>query len=247
MTKNSNIKNSEESYKPLAPSFRLKLVIMQYFKQQKILSAKSGIPSDTLSKYVTGRLDISENTAMQLQDLAGINADFLINGNLPMMLEGVEIETPYVVKYPGPPPIPNSYKEYDATETTRGIMPYSVLDVQGRRDILLAQGRYNIADIAVNGIEQGHSITIQIPQFIEKYKSIFPLKLNCYIILNKNYNVGDDVFVSIDDIAYLATYENNNTFIDCATDKEIPIQDKRKTIIIGSYFSSIVRGRIKIK
>jgi len=241
----NNFEANPEVYKALTPAFRLKMVIMQYFKTQKILSIKIAMPPDVLSKYITGRLNITEKVAMQMQDLAGINAEFLLYGNLPIMVDGATGAKPYDAKYNAPAPIPNFYREHDKIETSRGVLDHCIIDYKGSKEVLLPQGTMNVVNIAVNGIENGLSICPTTPEFVEKYKHIFAMKINSYLILDKKYDIDEDILVVIDNYLYLAIYKDDNIFIDAANNKEIQIKDKNSVKIIGSYFSSVIRGRLK--
>jgi len=239
----------EDVYKLQTPALRLKMVILQYFKTQKILSAKVAIPPDTLSRYVKGRLVITEKAAIQMQDLAGISADFILNGNLPMMLDEAKSAKPYEVKYQGKAAISEFSQldaEFDTAESNRGFVPRSVLDDSwGNRDNLTQQGKVNVIDNYINGLKNARLIGVQSVKFVERYKSVFALKLNCDIILEKNYRINDDVFVRIDEVFYLAMYKNEKIFVDAVNNKEIPIAENSEIKIYGAFYSSTVKGRLK--
>jgi len=242
---NTNINISD--YKELTPALRLNIVVLQYFGKQKNFADATDINYDMASKYISGYMKITKKAAVKMQDLAGINADFVLNGNLPMMLDETKSAKPYDVVYKANVPIiyPSSLqplqKQYETSEISKGFVSLNVLETRGNRAFLTPQGKINIVDITINGIQEPSTVLVHDADFIERYKHTFPFKINCYIVLDKDYRLNDLVFLSVDEVFYLAVYEANNIFIDCATKKKIAIKTKNDIKIYGAWFSVINR------
>ena len=201
---------------------------------------------DAISKYANGRITITEEAVIKMQDLAGINADFILNGNLPMMLDEAKAGKPYDIKYKGPAPVikhaalKTIEQQQEITEKTRGIIPHSILETRGRKGVLIPQGKINIVDVTINGIQEPSGIIVKDYIFIEQYKSVLLLKTDCLLVLDKSYYVDDYVFISVDGIFGLAFYQENDIIVDCASGKVIEGED---ISIYGAIFSVILRPK----
>ncbi|MDR0926430.1 MAG: helix-turn-helix domain-containing protein [Ignavibacteria bacterium] len=119
---------------------RLEAVIIKYFVKQKKLADKIGIVPDTLSKYITGRMAITKAFAQQLQGKAGINADYILNGNEPMMLEEALATMPRP-RFDAPVPLRMGKK------TLHGITKQYSIDGDDVRAELKDEGEANVASI----------------------------------------------------------------------------------------------------
>jgi len=225
---------------------RLRNVIDVYFGNQKKFAEYSKLNSSALSDYINGRNLISDKTATRLQNTINISKEYLLHGVLPMILDDnikpLIARADVVVKQTS---LNQLQQQYDTMESYRGFIQNYVFEARGQRETIIAQGKINIVDVTINGLENAISVSIQSPEFVEKYKSVFALKLNCSIILDKNYRIKDDVFMSVDDDFYLAIYKNENMFVDATTDKEILIAENSIVEIYGAWFSSVIRGRLK--
>ena len=238
-------------YKESTPALRLDVIILKYFSKQKILADMCEITYDMMSKYVSGRSRITKKASMKMQDMAGINADFVLNGNLPMMIDETKAKKPYEVRYEGNAPVIQSpvdrTKENFKKENklmNRGIVSNNILSERGCRGITIPQDNINLIDITIDGIEKVDTFTVQNPVFIEKYKSLFSIKMNSHLVLDLNFHINDYVLVYIDEEFYLALYKDEKTFIDTANDEMIKIKDIDSIKIYGAYYSSIIIGRL---
>ena len=67
------------------PGDRLLSVITKYFGNQTIFANLINKDKGSLSSYIKGRYNITKKFALDLESLVGINADYILNGNTPIM------------------------------------------------------------------------------------------------------------------------------------------------------------------
>ncbi len=223
----------------ITPGQRLEIVILRYFGKQKTLAEKVGLAANTISKYISGNLSISKATAMRFQDSAGINANYLLNGIEPMILneEQAVVGKDYPIRFRGDAPMfPSEIKKKQAEKThNRGMIKQYIHVPSGRKKYLLSEhGEVNIIDVVVDGIKEPIAILMNTPDFCKKYN----LNIGSILIMNEFYEDGDIVFVAINEKHYIAELDND-ILIDIADDTEIIITDDIK--IIGSVYSKVER------
>ena len=222
------------------------MLLFIYYGSQRDFAKKFSINEGQLSEYINGTILISVRTAQMLQDKAKINSNYLFNGNYPMLLD----KTIKPIRQ-----TPQSVSVVHQAEFERsigGVQSY-IIETKGLRDVVIPQGKTNIANVTVGGLVMAGVVSVQSPEFVDKYKSVFPLKLNCYIVLEDGLIAnGVDVLVSIDNNLYLANarlkiFEKHyeETFVDCATNQVIQVVDKDSVDVHGAYYSTIIKGRLK--
>ena len=257
---------------------RLRNVINAYYGSIKAFAEKTQIDQSTVSRYLNGTLFISDKVANNLQVIVNINKDYLFNGNLPMVLDDkIKPIKEHLVEKQDMTAADIILSRVDKNRETIGlvtwkgsqneihsnidIIPYYVVETRGQRDIIAEQGKIYMVGIAISGVKKACAIYVQSSEFIERYKTLFPLKLNCHIILDRYFENGDDVLVTVNDTLYLATLDNKDyepegieshayykyqeSLFDCATNKWIDLRGSWKFEIHGAYYSTIIKGRLK--
>jgi len=231
---------------------RLRKFIDTYYVTNKRFAEVCGMNISVLSQYVNGTLLISDKTATKLQNIVGINKDYLFNGNDPMVLEDKL----------------NPFRHLQANQfqfsqskapptSDKSISNHYNIETRGSTAMLGFHVFVSIEDIIVGNLDAPNIVLIESPEFIEKYKNIFPLQLYCHILLDRTARSGDDVLVCIDGVLYLAnmmaeiTEQKDKgdctiriTFTDCASKEELSF-NQTKDEVLGAYYSTIIRGRLK--
>ena len=69
----------------LSPGQRLDIVISKYFGKQNEFAEATNLAPHAVSRYTEGET-ITPKAALDIQNFAGVNADYILNGTMPMML-----------------------------------------------------------------------------------------------------------------------------------------------------------------
>jgi len=182
---------------------RLFEVIRIYFKSQKDFSIKSGISPTTISDYKLGYLQLSEETALALEQKLGINRMFLLHdASAPMMIDpNIKPMKDFDVKYDVKPiftagGVSDKLKQHrEETSTQQGVIVHTIMSREGLNSEISNQGTINIVGITVNGIKNPQTVQITDKIFIKKYKDYYPIAFNCYIIVSSSFTDGDLVLL----------------------------------------------------
>ncbi len=212
---------------------RLEAVILKYFEKQSILAEKAQVSPNTISQYISGRIGISKKTAMRMQDLAGINANYLLNGEEPMMIANTQPAKPYKILHQGDVPAIKSKQEQKTHY--RGIIKQMLLESSGsRRENLIDNGEVNIMDVVIDGIKSPINILITATHFREKYQ----IKANASLVIGEEYTDGNTV-LAFDGKQFMLLEIDGEQMIDIADGKEV--KDTESIDIIGAVFSLTTR------
>jgi plasmid maintenance system antidote protein VapI len=211
---------------------RLEAVVLKHFVKQKLLADKVGVTPNNISMYISGKNTITKKFAMQLQDLAGINADYILNGKEPMMLEDVGIENskPYQTIYDGPVPITIKKK----TLLQHGYVKQYFLSSEGKKHLLQDNHEGNVVNSVLGGANEQRKFMIVLisSDFCEYYN----LQIGTILIIDEEYSDGDIVLVSYKQRYHFARYENNK-LIGKKTKDSMEIVEGME--ILGSVFRKI--------
>ena len=102
----------------LSPGERLDIVISKYFGKQNEFAKVTNLAPSAVSQYTQGET-ITKKAALDIQKIAGVNADYILNGEMPMMLS--EKEMPYKEDASSIVAVPRSVRQNaEYAEASRG-------------------------------------------------------------------------------------------------------------------------------
>ena len=127
------------------PADRLNIVIRKYFTTQAELANLLEIDQGSLSSYISGKNKFTKKFALRLQDVARINSDYLLNENLPMMID--ETRKPILDDN-----IP--YTSKTNTKTQHGIIKHYILEYEGSQQILRDTGDASVINVVLGNLEE---------------------------------------------------------------------------------------------
>ncbi len=209
---------------------RLESIILTFFDSQVKFSEKTHLTESVISEYISGNRKITDRAAIKMQELAGINANYLLNGIEPMMIADVKPEKSYKPKYQGDIPRANN-----TLDVTRSLATYLNLTKSARKEHLDSTGKGDIVDIMFDGIRNPIMIMISSDDFCKKYN----VENGAIIIINESYTNGDIVLASIDNTKHVLGEYAKTKLIDLADKTEIPITDDIR--IIGMAYRKTER------
>jgi hypothetical protein len=213
-----------ENAKSPAQAERLKAVVLKHFKTNKQLADILGIKSTDLSKYVTGRAQITRRFAYDLQGKAGISGDYILYGKEPMMLD---IDAaPIQPKYDAP--ISLSPK---TSATKHGSVKHYIIDGDKRRPRFRDGGVINVVDILLGDDDTPKPVLFKFSNL--DYCSMYGLKVGSWLVVDGNANVLDGDVVLVQDGIY---------FYLCDVQEGVPI-DK----VVGKSIKGDILGVVLTK
>jgi hypothetical protein len=210
------------------PAERLQLVVLKHFGTAATLAKQARMYPNNLSRYMTEKVPISKRFAMQMQDLAGVNANYLLAGEEPMMLPNAESLKSY------PPIYEPMQKKISATQ--HGIAKQYILSDNGTRQEMVNSGEANIASLVYGEIDVNLPFIVYVvsPLFCETYKDY--VGISDILIVKTAYSEGDVVLLVSDKQYFLADYKDRK-FVDRVTDT--PIEADENVKIIGAILKKI--------
>jgi len=263
---------SEKDPEAVKIGARLRQFIEKYYGTQKKFAQQCKMNLSVLNEYITGERLITMKAINRLNKYSSISRDYLLYGKLPMLKEGHIIITSETMT--NPPETAeesqaqallakmlhnifvekksdNSQIQSETTKSDSGKISYDIIETRGKRCCITSQGTVNIVDKTILGLEDARLVSIQSQEFVDKYKHIYPLNLNCILVLDGNHTYCDDVLVGLENELYLANYdmgdEDGNYFVftDLSDNNEMIICDPNEVEIYGAHYSTIVKGRLK--
>ena len=197
---------------------RLKKIIDAYFDRQKVFAEKVGISEYTLSRYISGAIPISDKTATSFQMLIGVNKDYLLNGNMPMILDERKPLREHLVRK-ADKSIEERTKQIQ-TDTSRAFISQKILASSGKRQILAGNGTINLIDFDLSGVENPMLVSVISLPFCEKYK----LSNGVSLMISSEYQEGEIVLAEVGFYFILAEYYKDK-LVDIADQSEHLISD----------------------
>ncbi|MDR0926715.1 MAG: hypothetical protein LBO69_02980 [Ignavibacteria bacterium] len=175
-------------------SGRFEAVIIKYFGKQRLFASAVGVSANTICKYATQELPISQKMAMKWQELAGVNADYILNGVEPMMLDESRIPI-YTGKVPKRIPIRSTIKQY-------------TIGGDNRRAVLNDNGEVNIAKVIL-GAEGKKPLPVMYKVINQDFCNAYNFKYGTDLIIVEMSAVdGDTVLVETNGQYRLCEYRN---------------------------------------
>jgi hypothetical protein len=117
--------------------------------------------NDVISRYITDKKNITQNVALVMQKKTGVNADFILNGNLPVANSSIE------PLFEGNIPVKNPYKRQDTKLVNRRQLQ---LTMSGINEVLKDSNECNIVEFAFGNIKNPVLISVISPKFCEHYE-----------------------------------------------------------------------------
>jgi len=210
--------------------YRLQHTIALYFETQKKLAEISSIPVSSINEICSGKKKLNLKIAIKLQEMAGINANYLLNGVEPMMITNDAVKS-YQPKYHGALPIKAQSTTLDLS---RSITDYYVLIGANQNEHLDMKGKVDIVNVAFDGILKPFLIAVYSMDFCKKYN----LPFGSDIVINEFYEEGHTVLALVDNFFIKAKYANNK-LIDKANGKKYMINQKTK--IVGQIYCCVIK------
>jgi len=210
-----------------SPCDRLNAVLLKYFITQKNLAQIIGISPNNLGAYTRNINTITEKFAMLLQTKAGINADYILNGNEPMMLANVE------PKYAGDVPVRNKTKtkyqpQYD-------LKKHFVVKNEGKKRRFIDMGQTNINSFVFIEQEKDNEEFI-VSIHTQEFEAMYGLAMFDVLIIHTEYEEGDYILFVRNDNCYIGKY-NNGEVVEVRSGEVDGINDVK---VIGAIYKKIV-------
>ena len=198
---------------------RLQQVIDAYFGNQVRFAEKVKIAQGTISKYANGKEEISVNIAEEMQKQAGVNPDYLFNGNLPMLIDDTVKPIKEHIVREVDKSIEIRTKQIQA-DTSRAFISQKILATSGIRQILSGNGTINLIDFDLSGVENPLLVSVISLPFCEKYK----LSNGVSLMISSEYQEGEIVLAEVGLYFILAIYYKDK-LVDIADQSEHLISD----------------------
>jgi len=206
------------------PGERLDFFITKYFGKQIAFVNKMETKPDAVSRYVADKVKITHNVALKMQKKTGVNADFILNGNLPVVIDNT-IEP----IFEGNIPTKTLSKRQDTKLVNRRQMQ---LTISGANEVLKDASECNIVEFAYANIKNPLLISVISPKFCDYYK----IAIGSLLVLSDEVEDGNIVLVKVGRNYQIAKYIDNQ-FTEYKTDKKISIQAE----LIGSLHAKVER------
>ena len=205
---------------------RLGFFISKYFEKQVAFANKMEIKPDAVSRYVSGKVEITHKFALKMQKKIGLNADFILNGNMPIVIDNC-IEP----LYEGDIPPKTLSKKHD--KDTKLISKNQLqLTTSGANEVLKYANECNIVKFAYANIKNPILVSVISPKFCDNYG----IPIGSLLVLSDEVEDGNIVLIKVGSNYEIAKYIDNQ-FIEYKTDKKIntPVE------LVGSLHAKIER------
>ena len=211
---------------------RLRNIIEAYFSNQKDFATKVNIIESAISKYANGTLLISDKIANTFQVNAGINKDYLFNGNLPMMLNDAKPIKEHLVA--SKTPTKQLIEQATVSNINSGWVKQFTLSKSGYRTALSNSGDMNLVDFVLDGIDEPISVLLTDVEFCQKYQ----IQFGSALIVGGDIRDGVIVLVDLDGKFILAV-SSGETVKDTRDEQAVYL--KSEVTIIGKAYSKMER------
>ena len=204
---------------------RLGFFISKYFEKQIAFANKMEIKPDAVSRYVSNKVEITHKFALKMQKKIGVNADFILNGNMPIV-----IDDNIVPLYEGNiPPKTLSAKKQEANCINKNQLQ---LTTSGVNEVLKYANECNIVKFAYANIKNPVLVSVISPKFCANYG----MAIGSLLVLSDEVEDGNIVLIKVGRNYQIAKYIDEQ-FIDYKTDKKITLQAE----LVGSLHAKIER------
>ena len=173
------------------------------------------ISKGNLSSYISGRYNITNNFVEKLQDLVGINPEYILKGTEPVMLD--KTRKPLVEG------VPLNISKTD-TKTQHGITKQYILEDEGNKQTLRPNGESSVVNLVLGNLDD-KSYPFQLLQMSEKFATTYNIKNNITLILKKDFLDDDLVLYTINDRKYEMGVFNNDKIKELKTKKTYSIEE----------------------
>jgi len=180
---------------------RLSIAISKYFGTQALFANLIETSKGNLSSYISGRYNITKNFALKLQNTVGINSEYLLEGEEPIMLD--KTRKPIVEN------VPLHISKPD-TKTQHGITKQFILQDEGNQQILKQNGEGSIVNLVLGNLDDKSS-PFQLLLMSDKFAKMYKFNNNATFILKKDFFTDDLVLYSINNRRYKCCLERNVT------------------------------------
>jgi hypothetical protein len=179
---------------------------------------------DAVSRYVSDKVRITQKFALKMQKKIGVNADFILNGNMPIVIDD-SIEP----LFEGNIPLKTLSKRQDTKLVNR---PQLQLTISGANEVLKDTNECNIVEFVYADIKNPVLISVISPKFCEKYE----MAIGSLLVLSDEVEDGNIVLIKVGRNYEIAKYIDNQ-FKEYKTDKKITMQAE----LVGSLHAKIER------
>jgi len=159
------------------PADRLGAVIIKYFRTQKDVAKLLEMDEGTLSSYISGRYNITKKFAMRLQTTIGINANYILKGIEPMMIDATRRPI-----FEGKVP---TMSKVD-TKVQNGIIKHYILQYEGDKQILKPNGESSVVNLVLGNLEE-NTTSFQVFNSLLEFTEDYGIPVNATLILKKDY------------------------------------------------------------
>ena len=163
---------------------RFNKVIIKYFDSQKEVADLVGITPANMSSYTSGKYNLTLKFAMRLQDKAGINATYIMEGgdDSTMMIDSrrepkLKGDIPY-------------FSKLDTKTQQSGITKHFILQYEGNRQSLKPNGDASVVNLVLGSIEDTQ-FSFQVFNGLPEFEVNYNIPVNATIILKKDYQDND--------------------------------------------------------
>ncbi|MCL2313474.1 MAG: helix-turn-helix domain-containing protein [Firmicutes bacterium] len=214
---------------------RLRKVINAYFSTVKNFAEKFDFNRSQVSSYLNGTIPITDAFATKLQDKANINKDYLLNGNLPMLLEDKKPLREHIVKQvyqqqSGLPIKPQS----SSFDFNRSFAQHYILFGVAGKEYLEPKGTADIVTLAFDGIVKPFIVSVMSEYFCQKYN----IPVGSDLIINERYD-DESVLLVLNNHKFFICEFVDGVLLDTINDKQIIITETTK--IIGQIYTRLER------
>ena len=206
------------------PGERLDFFITKYFGKQITFANKIDMNPDAVSRYVSNRVKITQKGALKIQKKTGVNADFILNGNTPILIDN-SIEP----LFEGNIPPKTLSKRQDTKLVNRRQLQ---LTISGANEVLKDANECNIVEFAYANIKNPVLISVISPKFCDDYE----IAIGSLLVLSDDVEDGNIVLIKVGRNYQIAKYIDNQ-FKEYKTDKKITMQAE----LVGSLHAKIER------
>ena len=207
------------------PADRLNIVSLKYFKMHKDIADLLGITSGTLGGYLSGRHPITNKFTMRLETSAGISANYILNGIMPMMIDKNRMPI-----HKGKVPLTSNTE----VKTQHGIIKQFILEYDGNKKVFRDNGEGSVVSLVIGDLEEKNTPFMAF-NVLDDFEDDYDIAMNSTIILKKNYSEGDVVLYTYDDECKIGIYKDNNV-TELKTKIVKPVQEiEIKGRVVGKY------------
>ena len=203
---------------------RLDFFITKYFGKQIVFANKMEIKPDAVSRYVSDKIKITQKIALKMQKKTKVNADFILNGNSPIVIDN-NIEP----LFEGNIPPKTLSKRQDTKLVNRRQLQ---LTISGVNEVLKDANECNIVEFAYANIKNPVLISVISPNFCKKYE----MAIGSLLVLSDEVEDGNIVLIKLGRNYEIAKYIDNQ-FTEYKTDKKINLQAE----LVGSLHAKVER------